>query len=77
MAKDFSFKVNGVDIPSDNRYLTAETILKLTKERSAIPGEPLDYVLKGSKGDYSGQDKVDLAEDSLLLTVPVTPTPVA
>ena len=77
MAKDYSFKINGVDIPSDSRYLTADSILELAKEKGAIPGDPKDYVIKGSKGDYSGRDKVDLAEDNLFLTVPNTPTPVA
>ena len=77
MAEDFSFKINGVDIPSDNRYLTANAILDLAKEKGAIPGDPKDYILKGSKGDYSGGDQVDLAEDNLFLTVPNTSTPVA
>ena len=77
MAKDYSFKINGVDIPSSSRYLTADAILELAKEKGAIPGDPKDYVLKGAKGDYSGEDQVDLAEDNLFLTVPNTPTPVA
>ena len=77
MADDYSFKINGVDIPSESRYLSADAILGLAKGKGAIPGDPKDYILKGSKGDYSGNDQVDLAEDNLFLTVPNTSTPVA
>jgi hypothetical protein len=77
MADKFSFKINGVEIPSDAQYLTANEILNLAKDKGAIPGESKEYILKGSKGDYSGDQKVDLAEDNIFIAVPATPTPVA
>ena len=77
MAGKYEFKVNGVQIATDEQFLTANEILKLAQEKGAIPGEPSNYILKGSKQDYQGEDNVDLAEDDLFLTVPTTSTQVA
>ena len=77
MAKEYTFKVNGTEFTTDRQYLTANEILELAKEKGAIPGDPKVYILKGDKGDYTGPEKVNLAEDSLFLTVPDTSTTVA
>ena len=42
---DAIFKVNGVEIYTDHQSLLAEEILKLAKEKGAIPGTPEDYIL--------------------------------
>ena len=77
MAKSFVMKVNGIEISTDHRFLLAIDILRLAKEKGAIPGKPEDYLLKGDKGTYNSDDRVDLAEDNLFITIPDKPTPVA
>ena len=77
MAKDYEFKVNGEQLSSERQVQTAHWILELAREKGAIPGPPDSYILKASKGDYKGTDSVDLAEDSLFITVPNTSTTVA
>lgn len=77
MAKDFTFKVNGVEIPNERETLLAEEILKLAKDKGAIPGNPDDYILQGDKGKYKPDDMVNLAEDNLFIAIPNKPTPVA
>ena len=77
MADKFSFKINGVEISSDSQYLSADVILTLARDKGAIPGQPKEYILKGTKGDYSGDQKVNLAEDNIFIAVPNTSTPVA
>ena len=77
MAKEFEYKVNGIQLVSDKQILTATGILDHARQKGAIPGKPDGYLLKGSKGDYTGNDQVDLAEDDLFITVPSTPTQVA
>ena len=77
MADNFSFKVNGVEIHTDHQTLLAIEILKLAKEKGAIPGNPEDYILQGDKGKYDGNDPVDLKEDNLFIAVSNKPTPVA
>ena len=77
MAKDYEYKVNGVQLVSDKQVLTAAEILDFARQKGAIPGEPGGYILKGTKEDYKGNDRVDLAEDYLFITVPNTPTLVA
>ncbi len=74
---DSVFKVNGVEIHTDHESLSAEEILKLAKEKGAIPGNPEDYILQGDKGVYKGTDHVDLKEDNLFIAIPNKPTPVA
>ena len=73
----FTAKVNGVEIEFKQAIVTAIAILEMAKEQGAIPGQPESYVLEGDKGRYSGNDKVDLREDFIFITVPDTPTPVA
>ena len=77
MADDFIFKVNGVEIQTDNQFLLAKEILKLAKEKGAIPGDPEDYILQGDKGKYKQDDNVNLKEDNLFIAIPNKPTPVA
>lgn len=77
MAKEYEYKVNGVQLVSDKQILPAAEILDLAREKGAIPGKPDGYILKGTKGDYTGDDQVNLAEDDLFITVPSTSTQVA
>ena len=77
MAKQYEYKVNGVQLVSDKQILSAAEILDLAREKGAIPGEPGGYILKGTKQDYTGDDRVNLAEDDLFITVPSTSTQVA
>ena len=74
---DVIFKVNGVEIRTDHQSLSAKEILELAKEKGAIPGNPEDYILKGDKGEYKGDDRVNLEEDNLFIAIPDRPTPVA
>ena len=73
----FQFKVNGVQLESPNRELSAHEILELAENKGAIPGKPRDYVLQGDKGKYRGDDRVNLEEDNLFIAIPDKPTPVA
>ena len=77
MAQRFTLKVNGTQFTSDRQVLSALEILTLAKEKGVIPGDPSGYLLQGEKSTYRGQDPVDLDQDSLFLTIPDTPTPVA
>ena len=74
---DFTFKVNGEEIYTDHKSLLAKEILKLAKEKGAIPGNPEDYILQGDKGKYKGDDRVNLKEDNQFITIPNKPTQVA
>ncbi|WP_419950482.1 hypothetical protein [Candidatus Palauibacter sp.] len=73
----YEFKVNGIQIRTEKRELTANEILLLAKQHGAIPGDPGNYILQGDKGEYSGTDLIDLAEDQVFITIPNTPTDVA
>ncbi len=73
----FSFKVNGVELYSDKPILTVRSILQLAHDKGAIPRAPDKYILKGDKGEYRLDDKVDLREDNLLIAIPTGATPVA
>ena len=77
MADAFTFKVNGVEIPTDRQSLLAKEILELAKEKGAIPGNPENYILQGDKGKYKQDDTVNLEEDNLFIAIPVGPTSVA
>ena len=77
MAKDFTFKVNGVEIPNEQPSLLAKEILELAKGKGAIPGNPEDYILQGDKGKYKPDALVNLEEDNLFIAIPNKPTPVA
>ena len=77
MAGKYEIKINGVQISTDEQILTANQILSLALDKGAIPGDPSNYILKGSKGDYQGENQVNLAEDNLFLTVPTTSTQAA
>ncbi len=66
--RPFTFKVNGIEVEVKRRELTAREILELAKQRGAMPGKP-DYVLQGDKGQYGPDDRVDLAEDNVFITI--------
>ena len=73
----FPFKVNGIEITANTNELRASEILKLAAEHHAMPGKPEEYILQGDKGQYGPDDLVDLLEDSIFITIPSAPTPVA
>lgn len=77
MADPFKFKVNGVEIYTDHQSLLVKEILKLAKEKGAIPGNPEDYILQGDKRMYRQDDQVDLKEDNLFIAIPDKPVQVA
>lgn len=76
-SKEFTFKINGVEIPIEHQKIVAHDILELAEKKGAIPGKPEDYTLQGDKGKYGWDDLVDLEEDDLFIAIPNTPTPVA
>ena len=73
----FTFKVNGIEVEVKRRELTAREILELAKQRGAMPGKPEEYILQGDKGQYGPDDRIDLAEENVFITIPNKPTPVA
>ena len=73
----FTIKVNGIEIEVKRRELTAREILELAKQHGAMPGKPEEYILQGDKGKYGPDDRVDLAEENVFITIPNTPTQVA
>ncbi len=75
--KGIVVRVNGGELSLSVEKPTALDILKLAKKKGLIPGEPQDYFLLGDKGKYSGKDVVDVEEETVFLTIPNRPTPVA
>ena len=75
--KQFDFKVNGTEFQTELSIPTALDILVIAKQGGAVPNNPEGYILQGEKGEYRGVDRVDLDEDNIFITIPVTPTPVA
>ena len=75
--KQFEVKVNGTEFVMEDPSPTALEILALAKQLGAIPNDPEGYVLQGDKGEYQGNQRVNLAEDNVFITIPVRPTPVA
>ena len=73
----YEFKVNGDEFTTDKVDPTALEILDIAKRGGAIPDNPEAYILRGDKGEYRGNDRVNLAEDSVFITVPAGSTPVA
>lgn len=72
------FKVNGVTITTPHHKLVARDVLKLAKDKGAIPGKPDNYILKGKiNREYKRDDWVDLDEDNEHITIPNQSTPVA
>ena len=69
--KEFDVKVNGIEFESKTQFLSADDILEQAAKLGAIPGKPDEYYLQG------GKQEVDLSEDSVFITIPNTPTPVA
>ncbi len=76
-SRSFKLKVNGIEIEVSSQKLIAKDILKFAEEKGAIPGKAEGYILQGDKGQYKDDDLVDLEEDSLFITIPDKPTPVA
>ena len=76
-AKGYEFKVNGEQFTSEKPDLTALEILTVAKQGKAIPNDPKDYILEGEKDKYQGNDKVNLEDDNVFITVPIGPTPYA
>ena len=72
-----TYKVNGTQFESDSEFLTALEILEKAAKAGVIPGKPNEYYLQGDKGRYAGDVKIDLEQDSIFITIPTTPTPVA
>ena len=73
----YEFKVNGDQFSTAKPELTALEILTIAKQGGAIPKNPEEYALKGDKGEYRGNDPVNLIEDNVFITVPVGSTPVS
>lgn len=73
----FKFKINGIEIDSDRKVLTATEILEIAEECSAIPGQANEYVVLGQEREYLSDDEVDIEVDFVLLSVPNAPTQVA
>ena len=74
MAKH-EFKVNGMEFEAGTSKLTAAEVLEIARE--AAPAKVDEWVLDGDKGQYKGDDEIDLNDDSVFTAVPVGPTPVA
>ncbi len=74
-----SFTVNGVTIKTPHHKLVAQDILKLARDKGAIPEKPGDYILQGKKDNrqYKLDDWVDMDEDNECITIPDQSTPVA
>ena len=75
--KSFTLKVNGIEMTMSTARVIAYDILELAEKNGAIPGNPVDYLLQGDKGQYGWDNWVDLEEDNVFLTIPNQPTPVA
>ena len=75
--KKFDFKVNGTEFLTEDPSPTALEILETAKRGGAIPNDPEGYVLQGDKGEYRGNEQVNLEDDNVFITVPVGPTLVA
>ena len=73
----YEFKVNGEQFEAGLPELTALEILAIAKQGGAIPNNPDEYALKGEKGEYRGNDTVNLIDDNVFITVPVGRTPVS
>ena len=75
--KEFSFSVNGESLASEFQELVALDVLKIAKEKAAIPNNPEDYWLKGDTQVYKLDDWIDLSVDKSLVSLPHGRTPVA
>ena len=75
--RKFSFKVNGIEIKSEQQRVVANKILEFAKKAGAMPGKPEEYILQGDKGEYGWDVVVDLQEDNVFITIRNTSTPIA
>ena len=75
--KNFEVKVNGTEISMEDAKPTALEILALAKTLGAIPNDPIGYILQGDKGEYLGDQQVDLEEERVFITIPLSPAQVA
>ena len=76
-SRNFEFKVNGTEMAMGDGSPTALEILVLAKTLGAIPNDPMGYILQGDKGEYFGDQQVDLEEDRVFITLPLSPAQVA
>lgn len=76
-SKEFTLKVNGIEMTMTTATPVAHDILELAEKHGAMPGKPEDYRLQGDKGEYGWDQEVNLHEDSHFLTIPKGATPVA
>ncbi len=76
-SKNFEVKVNGTEMAMGDGNPTALEILALAKTLGAIPNDPMGYILQGDKGEYFGDQQVDLEEDRVFITLPLSPAQVA
>ena len=75
--KEFTLKVNGIEMTMREPRVVAHDILELAEKNGAIPGKPEDYTLEGAKGRCGWDDWVELEEDNLFIALSNKPTPVA
>ena len=75
--KNFEVKVNGMEMAMEDANPTALEILALAKSLGAVPNDPMSYILQGDKGEYFGDQRVDLEEDRVFITLPLSPAQVA
>ncbi len=68
----YDFKVNGTEFQTEYQSPTALEILMIAKQGGAIPNNPEDYALQGDKGIYHGVARVDLREENVFLTFPMS-----
>ena len=73
----FEFKVNEIQFESEAEFLSANEILEAAANKGAIPGKPDEYALQGDKGRYTGDERIDLRQDNVFITIPISPPPVA
>ena len=73
----YGFKVNGLEFTTEKADPTALEILDIAKRGGAVSDNPAEYILKGEKAEYRGDERVDLAVDNVFITVPAGPTPTA
>ena len=75
--RNLEVKVNGTEFSMGDASPTAFEILALAKTMGAIPNDPMAYMLQGDKGEYFGGQDVNLREDSVFITLPLSSTQVA
>lgn len=70
-------RVNSGEFSVSEHEIAVLDILKLAKEHGLMPGEPDGYYLVGDKGKRTIEERIDVREECVFLTIPTRPTPVA